>query len=70
MYAGEYFVVGMNIEQYDAAEPEKYLKSVLQRESESMVMTAYQSYLGVLPSAPLGFDSFAAQVNRTYVWLN
>lgn len=61
-YAGEYFVVGMDIEQYDTSDPEKYLKGILHSEQEQWVGHAYQSYLAVLPSPLVGFDEFARKV--------
>lgn len=61
-HAGEYFVVGMDIEQYDASDPEKYLKGILHSEQEPWVGNAYQSYLAVLPSPLVGFDEFARKV--------
>lgn len=62
MYAGEYFVVGMDIEQYDSSNPEKYLMGLLHSEQEPWVGLAYQSYLAVLPSPLVGFDDFAKKV--------
>ncbi|KAG5673369.1 hypothetical protein PVAND_003425 [Polypedilum vanderplanki] len=61
---GEYFVVGMDIEQYDSSDPEKYLKGLLASEQESWVGDAYKSYLAVLPSPTIGFDDFATKVNK------
>lgn len=61
-HAGDYFVVGMDIEQYDTADPEKYLKGLLASEQEEWVSDAYRSYLAVLPSPTIGFESFADKV--------
>lgn len=66
-HEGEYFVVGMDIEQYDASDPEKYLKGILHSEQEPWVGEAYQSYLAVLPSPLIGFDDFAKKVRRKSV---
>lgn len=52
----------MDIEQYDDADPEKYLKGILHSEQEPWVGNAYQSYLAVLPSPLVGFDDFAQKV--------
>lgn len=60
--AGEYFVIGMDIEQYDASDPEKYLKGILHSDQEHWVGEAYKSYLAVLPSPTSGFEDFAAKV--------
>lgn len=53
----------MDIEQYDASDPEKYLKGILHSEQEPWVGKAYQSYLAVLPSSLVGFDDFAKKVS-------
>lgn len=63
-YAGEYFVVGLDIEIYDAADPEKYLKGILHKEQEPWVGHAFQSYLAVLPSPLVGFNDFAKKVKE------
>jgi hypothetical protein len=63
LHAGEYFVVGMDIEQYDTDDPEKYLKGLLASEQEDWVGEAYKSYLAVLPSPTIGFDDFANKVS-------
>lgn len=62
-HAGEYFVVGMDIEQYDSSNPAKYLMGLLNDEQESWVGLAYRSYLAVLPSPLVGFDDFAEKVS-------
>jgi len=61
-HVGDYFVVGMDIEQYDAADPGKYLKGLLHSEQEPWVGEAYRSYLAVLPSPTVGFDDFSRKV--------
>lgn len=54
----------MDIEQYDASDPEKYLKGILHSKQEPWVGRAYQSYLAVLPSSLVGFDDFAQKVKN------
>lgn len=61
---GEYFVVGVDIEQYDASSPDKYLRGLLQDKTDMDCIDAFRSYLGIIPSAPINFDSFARQVNN------
>lgn len=70
---GEYFVVGVDVEQYDPDQPDRYFSGILkndifgsirERKGESLVEKAFQSYLGVFSSPPTGFDHFAIQVNR------
>lgn len=58
----------MDIEQYDASDPEKYLKGILHSEQEPWVGTAYKSYLAVLPSSLVGFDDFAKKVSVNEHW--
>lgn len=61
---GEYFVVGIDIEQYDASEPDKYLRGLLKDKdkTDNDCITAFRSYLGILPSPPVHFEEFARQV--------
>lgn len=60
---GEYFVVGIDIEQYDATAPDKYLRGLLQDQTDDESITAFKSYLGIVPSPPsVDFDEFARQV--------
>ncbi|KAH8419517.1 hypothetical protein KR222_004069 [Zaprionus bogoriensis] len=61
---GEYFVVGIDIEQYDPAKPDKYLRGMLLERVEPQSVQAFQSYLGILPTAPVSFATFAAEVNK------
>ncbi|XP_037032480.1 guanylate cyclase 32E isoform X2 [Bradysia coprophila] len=61
---GEYFVVGVDIEQYDSSSPDKYLRGVLQVKTDPASVIAFQSYLAVVPSAPVLFSEFARLVNR------
>lgn len=56
----------MDIEQYDTADPEKYLKGLLASEQEAWVADAYQSYLAVFPSPTIGFESFADKVRKNF----
>ncbi len=58
-------MVGMDIEQYDNDDPEKYLQGLLASEQEPWVSEAYKSYLAVFPSPPIGFESFADKVRRS-----
>ncbi|XP_038109583.1 guanylate cyclase 32E isoform X3 [Culex quinquefasciatus] len=62
--AGQYFVVGVDLEQYDAALPKKYLHGLLQTDADRDAVPALQHYLGVVPSAPVKFEEFAVKVNK------
>lgn len=59
---GDYFVVGVDLEQYDPKSPEKYLKGLLQSKQNPRVVDAFRSYVAIVPSAPVGFDEFAVEV--------
>lgn len=63
MPTGEYFVVGVDIEQYDSRDPEKYLRGMLLDNPDPIAQAAYRSYIGVLPSAARGYENFTEQVN-------
>lgn len=59
---GEYFVVGVDIEQYDAGAPDKYLRGLLLDKIDSIADIAFKSYLAIFPSAPISFLRFAKEV--------
>uniref|UniRef100_A0A1B0EWC7 Guanylate cyclase n=2 Tax=Lutzomyia longipalpis TaxID=7200 RepID=A0A1B0EWC7_LUTLO len=61
---GEYFVVGIDIEQYDTSDPGKYLKGLLQDEKDQRAEKAFRSYMAIVPSAPVAFNDFAIKVNK------
>ncbi|KRG06744.1 uncharacterized protein Dmoj_GI13925, isoform B [Drosophila mojavensis] len=61
---GDYFVVGIDIEQYDPVKPEKYLRGLLMEKVEPLAAQAFQSYLGIVPTAPVSFATFANEVNK------
>lgn len=60
---GEYFVVGVDIEQYNAQLPDRYLRGVLQRTNEAETVRAFRSYLAVVPSAHVHIHRFAESVS-------
>ncbi|KAH8236103.1 hypothetical protein KR032_002606 [Drosophila birchii] len=61
---GDYFVVGIDIEQYEPAKPEKYLRGLLLEDVEPLAVQAFQSYLGIVPTASVSFAMFANEVNK------
>ncbi|KAH8318573.1 hypothetical protein KR067_011793 [Drosophila pandora] len=61
---GDYFVVGVDIEQYEPAKPEKYLRGLLLEDVDPIAAQAFQSYLGIVPTAPVAFATFANEVNK------
>lgn len=64
---GEYFVIGVDIEQYDPSEPEKYFHGLLlesvDENSKAAFQEAFRSYLAIFPSSPIGFNEFAKEVS-------
>ncbi|XP_055854059.1 speract receptor [Episyrphus balteatus] len=61
---GEYFVVGIDIEQYDPSSPDQYMRGLLLETIDSKAEEAFQSYLGIFPTAPTLFENFAKEVNK------
>ncbi|CAL1291491.1 unnamed protein product [Larinioides sclopetarius] len=61
---GDYYVVGVDIEQYEIQNPRRYLKGLLRDEIEDVAKKAFQSYLGVVGSPPVGFEDFTVKVNK------
>ncbi|XP_071034810.1 guanylate cyclase 32E-like [Parasteatoda tepidariorum] len=60
---GEYFVVGVDIEQYDIQNPMKYLKGLLKEDIEEEAKKAFQFYLGVVASPSQESEDFTRKVN-------
>uniref|UniRef100_A0A182M4U0 Receptor ligand binding region domain-containing protein n=1 Tax=Anopheles culicifacies TaxID=139723 RepID=A0A182M4U0_9DIPT len=60
---GDYFVVGVDIEQYDAALPTKYMHGLLQTTPDPDAVEAFRHYLAIVPSAPVRFEEFAVKVS-------
>lgn len=60
---GDYFVVGVDIDQYDAALPTKYMHGLLQTTPDPDAVEAFRHYLGIVPSAPVRFEEFAVKVS-------
>lgn len=65
---GEYWVVGVDPEQYDASSPTKYLRGLLSnpQHQDPLAEKAFRCYVGVVTSAPVNFEEFARSVN-TYM---
>ncbi|XP_065155989.1 guanylate cyclase 32E isoform X2 [Atheta coriaria] len=63
---GEYFVVGVDIDEYNEKNPATYLQGFLTEEADPSAQQAFRHYLGVVPSSPVGFENFTVQVN-TYL---
>ncbi|RWS11161.1 guanylate cyclase 32E-like protein, partial [Dinothrombium tinctorium] len=61
---GNYFVVGVDIEQYDNSHPQMYFKGLLRSEVEEVAEKAFQSYISIVPSASLNYHDFAVKVNK------
>ncbi|XP_076054851.1 guanylate cyclase 32E-like [Oratosquilla oratoria] len=60
---GEYFVVGVSLRQYDRNYPGRYLRDLLNEATNATIQAAYQNFVGVVPSPPVGFEEFTAKVN-------
>ncbi|VVC38134.1 Adenylyl cyclase class-4/guanylyl cyclase,Receptor, ligand binding region,Protein kinase [Cinara cedri] len=61
---GEYFVVGVDVEQYDAGDPAKYLTGMLSNKPDPVLEKAFRSFFSVVPTSPRGFKNFSVKVNE------
>ncbi|XP_024220627.1 guanylate cyclase 32E [Bombus impatiens] len=61
---GEYWVVGVDIEQYDEKRPDKYFRGLWQKKTNSSILKAYRSYFSVVASAPIYSKNFTRMVNQ------
>ncbi|XP_024942197.1 guanylate cyclase 32E [Cephus cinctus] len=61
---GEYWVVGVDIEQYDEDKPHKYLRGLLRKNMDHWVLRAFRSYFSIVASAPKNFQNFTRLVNH------
>ncbi|KAG8235371.1 hypothetical protein J437_LFUL012582, partial [Ladona fulva] len=57
LVSGEYFVVGVDTEPYDASSPTKYFGGPLTDDPHPKAPRAFRSYLGILPSASVLLSS-------------
>lgn len=60
-------MVGIDIEQYDSSAPDKYLRGLLQVKTDKDTILAFQSYLAIVPSAPVLFSEFARLVGMVFL---
>ncbi|XP_043253868.1 guanylate cyclase 32E [Colletes gigas] len=60
---GEYWVVGVDIEQYDEKRPDKYFRGLWQKKTNSSILNAYRSYFSVVASAQIYSRNFTRLVN-------
>ncbi|XP_032675177.1 guanylate cyclase 32E isoform X2 [Odontomachus brunneus] len=62
---GEYWVVGVDIKQYDEQQPEHYLRGHWQwnRMEMNLSIKAYRNYFSIVASAPIDIMKFAQKVN-------
>ncbi|KAG7202068.1 hypothetical protein KM043_004743 [Ampulex compressa] len=61
--SGEYWVVGVDLEEYDAVRPDKYFRGLLQRTTDRSLLKAYRSYFSVVASAPKYSQNFTQLVS-------
>jgi len=63
-FSGEYFVVGVDVEEYDAENPGKYLTGMLSNTPDPVLEKAFRSFFSVVPTPPRGFKNFSVKVNE------
>ncbi|KAH0955867.1 hypothetical protein HN011_006367 [Eciton burchellii] len=61
---GDYWIVGVDIEQYDDTRPDKYLRGLWQQETNPSIINAYRSYFSVVASPPIDLKNFTRLVNN------
>ncbi|XP_076182973.1 guanylate cyclase 32E [Ptiloglossa arizonensis] len=61
---GEYWVLGVDIEQYDDKRPDKYFRGLWQKKTNSSILKAYRSYFSVVASAQIYSRNFTRLVNE------
>lgn len=61
---GEYFVVGVELEQYDERDPGKYMRGLLATEVDRLVVDAFAGYLRVAPTPSANMQNFSVHVNE------
>ncbi|KAH6942257.1 hypothetical protein HPB50_002077 [Hyalomma asiaticum] len=64
LQGGEYFVVGVDVQQYDVETPTRYLTGLFREEPDPPVVRAFRSYLGIVGSPATGFEEFSVAVNE------
>lgn len=57
-------MVGVDVEQYDAENPGKYLTAMLSDKPDPVLDKAFRSFFGVVPTPPRGFKNFSVKVNE------
>ncbi|KYN04686.1 Guanylate cyclase 32E [Cyphomyrmex costatus] len=60
---GDYFVVGIDIEQYDDHQPKKYLKGLWETKLNKTIKI-FKNYFSIMASAPINFKNFSQLVNK------
>ncbi|CAK9821911.1 Guanylate cyclase 32E [Anthophora retusa] len=60
---GEYWVVGVDIEQYDEKRPDKYFRGLWQKKTNSSILKAYRSYFSVVATTAIYSKNFTRMVN-------
>ncbi|XP_026479460.1 guanylate cyclase 32E-like [Ctenocephalides felis] len=61
---GQYWVLGVDIEQYDPEDPYKYLHGLLQKKPDKRSFEAFRCYFLVMATAPKNQKDFARKVNH------
>lgn len=62
--AGEYFVLGVDLDRYDTDNPGKYLRGLLKDDLDGKAVHAFENYVGVVSSPPgPDFDNLTQMVN-------
>ncbi|GJQ71688.1 hypothetical protein Trydic_g11383 [Trypoxylus dichotomus] len=60
---GEYFVVGVDVNQYNKQNPTAYFHGLLREENDPQAPKAFRNYIGVVASSRVGYENFTELVN-------
>ncbi|XP_046736974.1 guanylate cyclase 32E [Diprion similis] len=62
---GDYWVVGVDLEAYDEQSPEKYLRGLLENETNFGIIRAFQSYFSIVASPPaVNFKNLTRKIDE------
>ncbi|XP_012260738.2 guanylate cyclase 32E isoform X3 [Athalia rosae] len=61
---GNYWVLGVDLEEYDEKSPDKYLRGLLQDRTNLAITQAFRSYFSIVASPPVNFENFTRVINK------
>lgn len=62
--SGNYWVVGVDLEEYDVKSPDKYMRGLLEDRTNQGQVRAFRSYFSIVASPPVNFENFTKVINK------